>query len=503
MAENNFVNIKIKIGNDYKNVPIEKGISFENNGAKYLVDKDGKLHKLDKKTNIWSAAKSIEMTNYQYKTFQSIADNDDKNGLSQKDIKKAMEQYSKSELSDDIKKELPNGYSIEKHSTGFTNKLKNGVEIGIAYNDKHQAGLKFELAQDATIKQATQKQNGGVQTTTTTPSGTKIVKYTKNPQTPNILKENCLKSNLFNSTYKNVQYLEPEVYTVKNQDTPDKIIKKYGIDFFEFFAANPNIDYKVEYDPIDPAKISMIGYIHPGDKLNIPARYKIKPGSVKNLEDVVNATGVSKEYIEKILIQMEPLVPGQPDLKAYYDSVNGKGALTIGFGHTGRDLDGNPITKASEITEEQAYELLAQDILNNKVRTITYMEQHGISKKDFDKIPESLQSVIIDIAFNKGIYDGFENAHHNYTIQLKKDLNDKNYALGTIHTNRVSNVVGLEKRSMYRLIYAMEDLSSKDKQIVRDTADKEVKRVIARLKKNSPREAELLEKAWADTLNKN
>ena len=502
MTDNNFVNIKIKVGNDYKSVSIEKGISFENNGAQYLIDKEGNLHRFDKTTNIWSSAKSIDMTNYQYQVFCAIADNDKEDGLSKTDIEKAGKLNEK-ELNDDIKKNLPVGYSVESEDSGNTKKLKNGVQIGISLNDKHQAGLKFEIASKDKIKQATRAAVEKAEREKTDEANKN--KFVNNPDAPQVLQNNLLKTsffenfdifNLHNSQYENVEYIEPEIYTVEKGDIPDSIIKKYGIDFFEFFAVNPDLKYKVEYSPTEQAEISMISYIHPGDKLNIPARYKIKPGSVKNLDDVVKATGVSKEYIQDVLMQIEPKVPGQPDLQAYYDKVNGKGVLTIGFGHTGRDLNGEPLTIDTTITEEQAYELLAQDILNNKVRTIAYLEQNGISKKDFDKVPASLQSAIIDVAYNKGIFDGFENNHHNFTNQLKEDLNNGDYVMATIHTNRISNVVGLEKRSMFRLISAMDDLSAKDKKQVRDSAQAEVQRVIQRLKTNSPGEAEKLKEAW-------
>lgn len=486
MADNNFADIKIKIGNDFKNVSIEKGVSFENNGAQYLVDKEGNLHKFDKKTNVWSAAQAIEMKNYQYKAFMAIADNDEKNGLSKKDIKEAQN-FKAEDLNDDIRKNLPIGYTVESEDSKNTKKLKNGIEVGISYNDQHQGELKFEIANKETLNKATKAAEERAE------------------RIPHVLRENILQTsflehfyifNMHNNQYKNVEYVKPETYKVEDDDTIEKIIKKYGIDYFELFAANPDLEYNVEYSKTEQAKISMKSYIHKGDSINIPARYKIKPGSVKNIDDVVKATGVSKEYIEDVLLQMEPKVPNEPDLEAYYDKVNGKGVLTIGFGHTGRYLDNKPLTKNSIITKEQAYEILAQDILNNKVRTIAYLEQNGINKKDFDKIPESLQSVIIDIAFNKGIYDGFENDHHDFTNQLKKDLSESNYAMATIHTNRISNVVGLEKRSMFRLISAMKDLSQKDRNIVKDSAEAEVIRVVKRLQVKNPGEAQKLQKTW-------
>lgn len=493
MAENNFVNIKIQINDKYKNVQIEKGVSFENNGAKYLVDENGVLQKLDKSTNIWTQASHIQMTNYQFKAFQAIADNDKNSSLSKDDITSAMKQYSNSELSADIQKELPMGYKIEKHDTGYTNKLKDGVEFGIAYQDNHQVSLKFQFTDNKTTKASNQSQVA---------ENSKI-EYKHQSTVPEILQDNLFKSEQRNGKYKNIEYMPPEVYEVQNGDSLDKIRIKYKLDFFELLAANPDIKYDVEYSSKDQAKITVKGYLHKGDKINIPARYKIKPGSVKNLNDVIKATGVSEDYVNDILLRIEPQKAGKPDLKAYYDKVNGEGKLTIGFGHTGRDLSGKPLTPETRITEKEAYELLAQDILDAKVRTISYLEQNGISKEDFDKIPLSLQSIIVDVTFNKGVYDGFENEHHEYTNMLKHDLNNKDYGLAAAHTIRLSNVIGLEKRSGFRFITSLKDLTDKDLITAKDNSDKDINKIIARMAKRDSLKAETkeLQKLWNNVVS--
>ena len=64
-VQNDFVNVKVQIGKTTREVKIEKGCLFENNGGQYIVDDDGKLNVFDKSANTWKTASSIKMTNYQ------------------------------------------------------------------------------------------------------------------------------------------------------------------------------------------------------------------------------------------------------------------------------------------------------------------------------------------------------------------------------------------------------------------------------------------------------
>ena len=74
-VQNDFKNVKVQIGASTREIKVEKGCLFENNGGKYLVDNDGKLNVFDKNTNTWKTTNSIKMTNYQMKAFEAVANN--------------------------------------------------------------------------------------------------------------------------------------------------------------------------------------------------------------------------------------------------------------------------------------------------------------------------------------------------------------------------------------------------------------------------------------------
>ena len=499
-----FVKVKVHVGTrtftHNHTIRMEKGCLFQNNGGQYIVDNNGELKFRKDENSPWEKVDRIDMTKYQWSVFQNLIDNDENvKTYSKEDIMIAWKKYKAGGFCDDLSDSLPDGYRIERNDAEQDQRPRRAddgarekwVEAYVGFHGangqgdleiEHSARLRFQIAEIEAMKAAS-------------------IEYKKAQQDPVILVPQVLTDNILNADGRNVyiDFQPASTYTVKAGDSIEKIIRQYGIDYYELFAVNPQLKYNVTYSPTNQAIIDLDGYIHDGDQINIPARYKIKPGSVRTLQDVVKATGVTEEYLRNIILQMEPDKPGVPDLIAYNDGVNGKGALTIGFGHTGRFLDNRPLTKNTEITEEEAYEILAQDILNNKVRTIAYFEQNGIPKADFDRIPQSLQSVLIDIPFNKGVFDGFENPYHDYTIQLKEDLINKDYAAATMHTIRLSNVAGLEKRSMYRLIVAMEGLDNSDfNRVINDvTVISEMERVIQRLRsKGHLSEANKLKHAW-------
>ena len=111
MGEPNFVSVDLVDKKKKTTIKIEKGCSFENNGAIYYVDNNGNLNVYDKKTSVWSAGSEIKIKNYQLNTIKAIADNTtEKDGdkdisgivLSQMDIKAAMSQHKQGKLTDNL-----------------------------------------------------------------------------------------------------------------------------------------------------------------------------------------------------------------------------------------------------------------------------------------------------------------------------------------------------------------------------------------------------------------
>ena len=169
---------------------------------------------------------------------------------------------------------------------------------------------------------------------------------------------------------------------------------------------------------------------------------------VHDIKTVAKYTGISTDYISKILVGIE----GRDDLpvmEAYYDGVaddkNPIGHLTIGFGHTNNA--GTPIiSKETVITEKQAYQILANDILNAK----KYIENKLGSL--YTNAPKSIQDAMVDLVFNKG------------PGAIDKSL-VANLRAGYLHsaarrTWYGTGNSGLIKRNIYRFISAVRDLKT-------------------------------------------
>ena len=242
---------------------------------------------------------------------------------------------------------------------------------------------------------------------------------------------------------KNISYGHPVDYTVPKGliQKPVQVANANGISLYRLKIANPNINLD------RPLK--------GGTTIKIPGRYIVKPGTVKSFEDVVKTTKIDKHYIKDILIGIEGRKQ-KPDLVCKSDNVRSKqyphGCPTIGFGHINRVNGEVIVVGKTRITEAQAYELLAQDILDAKVDALVYM-----SKPLFNNAPESVQTGIIDIVFNKGA-EAFDRAG-SPTKLIKKDLEKKDYSAAAAHTVLKTANRGLKKRNVYRVIMSTEDLS--------------------------------------------
>lgn len=176
---------------------------------------------------------------------------------------------------------------------------------------------------------------------------------------------------------------------------------------------------------------------------------------VKDLDSVAKYTGLSKEYIKNVLINIEGNKK-LPVTKAGYDGV-GKdghpiGFLTIGFGHT--SLSGAPkVTEGLQITETQAYQILANDIITARQGLDNFLKTHNINKNE---IPKSIYNAYIDLSYNKG-----PNALNSDTIVA--NLKQKLYAASALRTWYETNNIGLQKRNLYRFIEAIRDLNVEQK----------------------------------------
>ncbi len=242
---------------------------------------------------------------------------------------------------------------------------------------------------------------------------------------------------------KNISYGFPGEYTVPKGQAQKglHIANANGISLYRLRIANPDINF----DQL----------VKGGTTVKIPGRYIITPGTVRSFDDVVKTTKIDKHYIKDILVGIEGRKQ-KPDLVCKSDNVRSKqypnGCPTIGFGHINR-VDGKIIVvNKTRITEAKAYELLAQDILDAKVDALVYM-----GKPLFNSAPESVQTGMIDIVFNKGV-EAFDRSG-SPTRLIKKDLEKKDYPAAAAHTVLKTANRGLKKRNIYRAIMSTDDLT--------------------------------------------
>lgn len=234
-------------------------------------------------------------------------------------------------------------------------------------------------------------------------------------------------------------------------------------------------------------EITNVNLIRAGQVIKIPEREILKEGSLKNLDDVIVATGVSRNYIDDMIIGFEGRSK-EPAQKAYYDKVeddsHSDGYLTIGFGHTG-SYKGEPLTEKTKLKNvDEAYHLLAQDIQNAKNAVIEY-----IGKENFERAPQSIKEALIDIAFNKGIELGFKGIQRKSngedkvrktpTQKLKDDLQKGDYVSAAKHVIFETANDGLKRRNIYRMLLAIKDLTPEEREEVLKNAESYFKRVKA------------------------
>ena len=149
-----YIDAKINVNGTVQKVKIERGCSFENNGAIYRMNNDGKLSVYDKDARQWFVRKEIQMTKYQYETFLSVANNTIENPkgkhakeviLSKKDIDKSLDMYKRNQLDNDLSENIRSGYDLQDTTSysrfnGFSTYVTNK-------NNKTSATLTFKYGE--------------------------------------------------------------------------------------------------------------------------------------------------------------------------------------------------------------------------------------------------------------------------------------------------------------------------------------------------------------------
>ena len=226
-------------------------------------------------------------------------------------------------------------------------------------------------------------------------------------------------------------------YTIKKDDKIITIANELGIPLSCIKAANPD------------ANLDLISI---GQKVVIPERKCVENCDIKNADDIVSYTGYSKQFIEELMaiekFESEP----------YWD----KKRYSVGYGHSGRILgkyinDENiPDDKRIEmnsknkklikLSKEDACNILAQDILDRTAEAEAYFGS------DFSRAPKSLQVGIVDIIFNAGIENSFNDDN---TKKIKENLENNDYVSAVKNLILYPNNSELHKRNAYRVLMAL------------------------------------------------
>lgn len=162
-------------------------------------------------------------------------------------------------------------------------------------------------------------------------------------------------------------------------------------------------------------------------RYNPNLKYKLIKGveDVKTKDDVVKLTGLSRDYINS-LIEFEGL-----ELEEYKDAA---GIRTIGIGHN-IEADAN-YAHGKVISEQRAYRLLAQDLINAQKSLDNMMGKVELDKGE--------REALVDLIFNVGP----QKVKDTKLIELIKN-GDKNKALGEfdfIHIGKSVNKHLCERR---------------------------------------------------------
>lgn len=148
VSEIGLVDVNVFVKGKAQLIKMEKGVAFENNGGKYLLNEKGQLTVFDKKNNKWKNADAIKMNEYQYKAFLNVANNDkDAKTYTKADVKKSIELFKAGKFTEDMSKGLPNGYKIEK---GSQHRTQSSVEAKVTNNKGSEAILKFSIDKNTT-----------------------------------------------------------------------------------------------------------------------------------------------------------------------------------------------------------------------------------------------------------------------------------------------------------------------------------------------------------------
>ena len=143
-----------------------------------------------------------------------------------------------------------------------------------------------------------------------------------------------------------------------------------------------------------------------------------------------------------------------------------------------------------KLSEEDTYQILAQDLLNMRAEAEAYFGEA------FNEAPQSIQDAIIDVIYNKGVETGLQGYYTVYknnekitkqketpTRNLYENIINRDYVAAAQNVCYSTKLKGLNKRNLYRVIVATQELSPEERLKVLESLDPYCKEVAETLSK--------------------
>ena len=478
MSETNF--ITVKLANRKTSIKMEKGCSFENNGAIYRLDDKGSLNIFDKAKQTWTTGDAIKINDYQLQTLKAVANNyiEKKKGkplgdivLSKTDIDMALKQHKEGGLMYDLPQYLGDTYEV-KAANRYS--AHNGISAYVSNDNEKTSGmLVFKHGSEADAVKLS-----GIVEKVKTALVNKL--FGKSKQTTQEVTQEKVESKKTTSatTVQKTQEVKTEV--AEKVDTPKKTTNT------KKSAKRNSIESMPEFYQISLKTVA---------KNLKMSMYALK----KEIAKVAKKTGYSEYFIAHVIATEK--YDSKPDKKK-------DGAITVGFGHT--NLIDRNITTKTKVTPQKAFIWLANDIMQMEkvVKNLKINSKTGKTYGDyFDKLPLSMREGLIDVAFNRDASKLETDPEYNslriniekgyYPAAAVRIRQTFPYTLEEAKKHRFTR--GLMKRNVYRFLLAVRDFNSSEIASAkrRFEADKYYYNTVELLKaKNQKTEIKLLNEAW-------
>lgn len=262
---------------------------------------------------------------------------------------------------------------------------------------------------------------------------------------------------------KYINITEHSDYKLKDGDTPIKLARKFDVEERNILLVNGLTKEKAESLQI-------------GDILKIPPSRHAK--NINNINDAAKAMGVSPDFIKRFKSIEDGI---KNNGKPYGDNefhntpyIDDEGNETIGIGH---------VLKKGEkkhLSNKEVLELFVNDMLKMEENLWSVMG----SKKNYDRLPQSIKEALLDMTFNKGT------AIIEDTKGLTWSLKQGKYeAAINLMTNNKSQkgreMSGLSKRRLFDISTASKMYNGKTPQSVINTSQKVYNRGVELLRLES------------------